>query len=335
MGFNTPEFVVTMIAIWRLGGVVVPINHKLSAVECRYILDHCDAAAIVVDDALRSVADAAGHVRPILSLGSMTDGSGAPPQVEVQIADDAPAQILYTSGTTGQPKGCVHTHRGVCNTAMLSAIAFSLTPADRTLIAMPMWHAAPLNNFCIATLFVGGTIVLLREYSPQAFVQSLQDSRVTVYFGAPVSFTLPLALPGGLDGYDFSAVRVLAYGGGPISAELARQLAEAYRTDRLFQVYGMTETGPGGTLLYPDEQHGKAGSIGRAAQPGADLRLVRIDGKDAAAGEVGEIWLRSESLMQGYFDDAAATRVAIVDGWYRTGDLAPSMPTVTFSSLIG
>ena len=329
MSYNTPEFIVAMVAIWRLGAVLVPVNHKLTAAECRYIFDHCDAGLILVSDGLPTAVEA-GHDALILSLdGTSRDGTvlvqreAAPTRGIVYSVDaQLPAQILYTSGTTGRPKGCVHTHRTVRNTAMLSAISFSMVPTDRTLIAMPIWHAAPLNNFCISTLFVGGTIVLLREYAPQAFVAALQDERISVYFGAPVSFTLPLALPGGLGGYDFSAVRMLAYGGGPIGAALSRQLAKAYCTDRFYQVYGMTETGPGGTMLYPDEQQNKAGSIGRVSQPGTEMRVVRADGGRAMAGEVGEIWLRSESLMLGYLDDPEATAAVVGDGWYKTGDLA-------------
>lgn len=330
MSHNVPEFIVAMIAVWRLGAILVPVNHKLAAAECRYIFDHCDAALILVSDGLQAVAAGAGHGAPILLLDGVSDDGTVLVQrdalageaVVQRIDPQWPAQILYTSGTTGRPKGCVHTHRTVRNTAMLSAISFSMVPQDRTLIAMPIWHAAPLNNFCLPTLFVGGTIVLLREYEPRAFVTALQDDRISVYFGAPVSFTLPLALPAGLGGYDFSAVRVLAYGGGPIGAALSRQLAEAYRTDRFYHVYGMTETGPGGTLLYPEEQRDKAGSIGRVSQPGTEMRVVGPDGREAMADEVGEIWLRSESLMLGYLDDPDATTAAIDDGWYRTGDLA-------------
>ena len=329
MAHNTPEFIVAMVAIWRVGAVLVPVNHKLSAGEVGYIAAHSEAMLLLASDELRAVAVAG--CPPSTRVLALDDAAGpfaarmgegeTPVAATVARAADDPAQILYTSGTTGKPKGCVHTHGTVRNTAITSALTCSMVPSDRTLIAMPIWHAAPLNNFLMATLFVGGTLVLMREYAPEAFVRTLQDERVTVYFGAPVSFALPLSLPGGLDGYDFSAVRALLYGGGPISAELSRHLAAAYRTDRFFQVYGMTEMGPGGTILYPEEQIAKAGSIGRAAQPGVDLRVVGADGAATRAGEVGEIWLRSPSLMQGYLGDPAATADAIEDGWYRTGDL--------------
>jgi feruloyl-CoA synthase len=328
MAYNTPEFIVAMVAIWRIGAVLVPVNHKLSASEVGYIAAHSGAVLLLASPELHAIAAAGCPAMQVVALdgpsGPFTPvvGNHESPVATVARNADDPAQILYTSGTTGKPKGCVHTHGTVRNTAMTSALTCSMVPSDRTLIAMPIWHAAPLNNFLMATLFVGGTLVLMREYAPSAFVRTLQDERVSVFFGAPVSFALPLSLPGGLDGYDFSAVRALLYGGGPISADLARGLAAAYRTDRFFQVYGMTEMGPGGTVLYPEEQVAHAGSIGRMAQPGVDMRVVSADGAEVQAGEVGEIWLRSPSMMQGYLGDPAATAEAIVDGWYRSGDLA-------------
>lgn len=332
MAFNTPELIVAMVAIWRIGAVLVPVNHKLSAGEIGYITAHSDAVLLLASDDLcaAALAGCGSGTRVVALNGAAAQGyftpvvgvADAPIIATVTTQPDDATQILYTSGTTGRPKGCIHTHATVRNTAMTSALTCSMVPSDRTLIAMPIWHAAPLNNFVMGTLYVGGTLVLMREYAPAAFVRTLQDQRITVYFGAPVSFALPLSLPGGLDGYDLSCVRALMYGGGPISADLARRLATAYRTDRFFQVYGMTEMGPGGTLLYPEEQVAHAGSIGRIAQPGVDMRVVRADGVHAGSGDVGEIWLRSSSMMRGYLDDPDATATAIVDGWYRTGDLA-------------
>lgn len=328
MALNTPEFLVALIGAWRLGAAVVPVNHKLSAVECKFILRHSGAKLFLHSQALEEVAaqvsglDRLALDGPNGAFPARVTSNAFVPVSSLEIREDQPAQILYTSGTTGKPKGCVHTHGGVVNTAVFSAVAFSMVPSDRTLIAMPIWHAAPLNNFTMSTLFVGGTLILLREYHPKAFVESLQHDQVTVYFGAPVSFAMPLSLPGGVGGYDFSSIRALLYGGGPISAELAQKLAQAYRTDRFHQVYGMTETGPSGSVLYPEEQIDKAGSIGCKAQPGIDMKVVRADGSSAAAGETGEIWFRSPSVMAGYLNDAEATAKALEDGWYRTGDLA-------------
>lgn len=330
MGLNTPGFLIALLGAWRLGAAVVPVNHKLQAPEVDYVLAHAGVKLALFDGALAPVV--ARLTTPVAMLGldsplpehasfaalleHAAPYEGAPP------GDDALAEILYTSGTTGRPKGCLLSHRSVCMAALTTALALSMTRDERTLIAMPLWHSSPLNNWMLGTLYVGGTLVLLREYHPREFLRTVQDERVTLYFGAPVSYLLPLQAGLDVEAFDLASVRAWVYGGGPIGADTARRLAQAYRSDRFYQVFGMTETGPAGTVLYPDEQIAKAGSIGRSATPGVDLRVVREDGRDARADEVGEIWLRADSLMHGYLDDPAATAAAIVDGWYRSGDLA-------------
>ncbi|MGR8025310.1 AMP-binding protein, partial [Burkholderia cenocepacia] len=142
----------------------------------------------------------------------------------------------------------------------------------------------------------------------------------TLSFGAPVAYTVALDRRAGVAACDLSGVRAWLCGGGPIGAAQADRLAQAYRSHAFFQVYGMTETGPAGTTLYPDAQIAKAGSIGRQGGPGVDLRVVRMDGVDARPGETGEIWLHADSMMLGYPDDAAATRPAAApDARVRTG----------------
>jgi len=333
MCFNTPGFVDALLGAWRLGAAVVPVNHKLQAPEVQYILRHSGARAVLFDAALAPVlAGVDSPARRLCTEGSVPDvldfdaarAAAAPlAQDDAPPAPEAIAEVLYTSGTTGQPKGCLHSHQGVALAAITAALALSVTREERTLIAMPIWHSSPLNNWFGATLYMGGTVVLLREYHPQHFLQTVQDEGVTLYFGAPVSYLAPLQRVPDFARYDLSSVRAWVYGGGPIGAETARQLAAAYRSERFYQVYGMTETGPVGTTLYPEEQVERAGSIGRVALPGVDLRVVKPDGTDAAPGETGEIWLRCASAMAGYLDDPEATRAAFAPGgWYRSGDLA-------------
>jgi feruloyl-CoA synthase len=329
MCFNTPEFVDALLGAWRLSAMVVPMNHKLQAPEVEYILWHSGAKVLVFDASLADVvSDADAWARP-LSTGGKTRFDSfddkmrqAGKLVGTEPDDDTIAEILYTSGTTGRPKGCILTHRSVTLAAITVALALSITREERILIAMPIWHSSPLNNWFAATMYVGGTVVLIREYNPLAFLETAQREKITFYFGAPVSYTAPLQLDV-FDTFDLSSVRAWLYGGGPISADLAKRLATSYRSDRFYQVYGMTETGPVGTALYPEEQELRAGSIGRNAMPGVDLRVVRADGSDALRGETGEIWMRTDSMMSGYLNDEDATNAAFENGnWYRTGDVA-------------
>lgn len=334
MCVNTPAFVDLMFGAWRLGAAFVPVNHKLQAPEVDYVLEHSRSKVILFDAALAPVLSRVIHPAQRLVTEGHADGVPDFDAMRTEMdgiagiepADNDVAQILYTSGTTGRPKGCVHSHRTVTFAAMAAALATGIGRNERTLMAMPLWHSSPLNNWFGGTLYAGGTVVLLREYHPLRFLQAIERERVTLYFGAPVSYTLPLDTIEHFATFDLSSVRAWLYGGGPIGATQAERLAHAYRSDAFFQVYGMTETGPAGTTLYPDEQIAKAGSIGRQGGPGVDLRVVSMNGdgaRDAQPGETGEIWLKADSMMLGYLADAAATRAAFApDGWYRTGDIA-------------
>ncbi|MEG2880047.1 MAG: AMP-binding protein [Comamonas sp.] len=330
--FNTPGFVFALFGAWRLGAAVVPVNHKLQAPEVDYVLAHSGARLCLVDGALAPLAQrvvapvtwlATDSAAPALADFDALLEAAAPLAGDDSPAADTLAEVLYTSGTTGQPKGCLHSHANVFHAALCAAASTALSHRDRTLIAMPIWHSSPLNNWLLGTLLMGGTAVLLREYAPQAFLDTLVDERISFTFGAPIAFLAPLAVVPDIASYDFSAMRLWAYGGGPLGADMARKLAQSYRSDRFVQVYGMTESGPLGTVLHPEEAIAKAGSIGRVGVPGVAIEVRRPDGRRCEAGEVGEIHMRSPAMMQGYLDNPQATAAAFdARGWYRSGDLA-------------
>jgi len=330
MSLNTPGFVYAFFGALKAGAAVVPVNHKLMAPEVTYLLGHSKSKLFLFDGALADVAAAVGSNVARLTLDSPVEGleqlepllGDAPALQEVPAAEADTAEILYTSGTTGKPKGCVHSHKNVIMAGITGALAMKMDGGDRLLTAMPIWHSSPLNNWFMGAMYVGATTVLLREYHPQHFLQTVQDEKTTVYFGAPISYLAPLQLVPDFDDYDLSSMRCWIYGGGPISAEHARTLMAKYRSSNFYQVYGMTEGGPTGTTLFPDEQVEKAGSIGRTALPGADLVVMKNGEEEARRGETGEIWLKAASMMEGYLDNAEATREAFHGDWYKTGDLA-------------
>ncbi|MGO2110965.1 MAG: class I adenylate-forming enzyme family protein [Pseudoclavibacter sp.] len=332
MAFNTPAFAVAAFGLWRAGAALVPINHKLTASEVAYVAGHSGLRVVVADvDLADRVREGAPDAR-VLTIAD--DGSGefdalvasADEWDGVEVSGDAIAQVLYTSGTTSNPKGCLHTHAGLANVPAYTIAAVGLQRDDRFLIAMPIWHASPLNNWFLSMMYLGGTVVLLKEYHPVHFLQAVQQHRATAFFGAPIAYLAPLkVLPTigkELGEFDLSSMRLWAYGGAPLGAETVRMLQQAYGTDAFYQVYGMSEMGPVGSALYPAEQIAKAGSIGAGGMPGVDIRVVNADGADATADRVGELWMRSSTRMAGYLNDEAATDAAFVGDWYRTGDLA-------------
>lgn len=330
MSLNTEAFVVGFFAAIAAGAVVVPLNHKLMAAEVDYILEHSEAKIFLFDGALAAVSQGLVSKVRKASLGSdvhgvarfETEAAAVDSFRPVPVSGEDLAELLYTSGTTGRPKGCLHTHENVLLAGIAGALAMKMDADDRLLMAMPIWHSSPLNNWFIGAQYVGATTVLLREYHPLKFLQAVQEERCTVYFGAPISYILPIQMVPEFDRFDLSSMRCWIYGGGPIAADVVRMLRHKYRSENFHQVYGMTEAGPTGTCLGARDQVAKAGSIGRSALPGADLRLITERGSDAGPGETGEIWLRANCMMKGYYRDPAATEQAFADGWYRTGDVA-------------
>ena len=329
MSHNTPAYVYAFFGALKAGAAVVPVNHKLMAPEVNYLLDHSKSKLFLFDGALAGVAAELKNDALQISMDSAVDGleqlepliAGAPDYRPVEISESDTAEILYTSGTTGKPKGCVHTHRNVIMAGITGALTMKMDRNDRLLMAMPIWHSSPLNNWFMGAAYMGATTILLREYHPVHFLEAVQNEKTTIYFGAPISYLAPLQLVPDFDQYDLSSMRCWIYGGGPISAEHARVLSAKYQSENFYQVYGMTETGPTGTTLFPEEQVAKAGSIGRTALPGADLVVMKTETEEAGPGETGEIWLKAASMMEGYLDNPEATREAFYNGWYRTGDL--------------
>lgn len=330
MSQNTPSFVIAFYGALMAGGVVVPVNHKLMPPEVDYILKHSESKIFLFDGSLVSVADKLASPIKKMAMDSPAGTYGRFEELletvslltPVEIADDDLAEILYTSGTTGKPKGCMHTHRGVVMSGITGAMAIKMDEDDRLLMAMPIWHSSPLNNWFTGIQYVGGTTVLIREYHPLHFLQAVASEKCTIYFGAPISYIMPTQMLPNFDTFDLSSMRAWIYGGGPIGAETARMIMAKYKSDRFYQVYGMTESGPTGTTLMPKDQVRKAGSIGRFGLPGCDIVVMKNAAEVAKPGEVGEIWLKADSMMKGYFRDPAATKDVFEKGWYKTGDVA-------------
>src|SRR5208283_3618609 len=240
MSQNTVSFVVALYGSLMAGGVVVPINHKLMSPEVDYILSHSETNIFLFDGSLVGVANKLTTGIRKIAMDSSAEGherlddliTTAPAFSPVEIGDDDLAEILYTSGTTGKPKGCMHTHRGVIMSGMTGVIATKMDEDDRLLMAMPIWHSSPLNNWFAGIQFVGGTTVLLREYHPLYFLQAIQQEKCTIYFGAPISYIMPTQMIPNFDTFDLSSMKTWIYGGGPIGAEMVRMIMSKYKSDR-------------------------------------------------------------------------------------------------------
>lgn len=332
MTYNEPDFILAAFGAWMLGATFVPVNHKMQVPEVRYTVAHAGATVGVVSPELAAIArEAAPEVAWIESGTTTPDGfttrvSAADQWEETHEDDSATAQILYTSGTTSSPKGCVHRHASLAQLAALISLSLGYERDERALIAMPIWHSAPLNIVMLPTLLLGGTVVLQREYHPVDTPALIAAERTTSFFGPTIAYLAPLkVLPSmgkSLADVDLTSMRRWIFGGSPVDEHQTRAIIGNYQPGSHYQVFGMTETGPSGCLLPPAKALEKAGSIGNAGMIGVRMRVVRADGTDAGPGETGEIWFLTDTVMQGYKDDPEATAAAFDGPWYKTGDIA-------------
>ncbi|MGE7695818.1 class I adenylate-forming enzyme family protein [Lysinibacillus sp. NPDC094177] len=327
---NVVEFVVSYFAIQRIGAIVVPVNAKFTLQEVEYVAQHADAKAILVHEAIFAAVENITVVPLKIKTGQEKVGwlnyetliqHASIQTIDCQLNEDDVSTILYTSGTTGKPKGVLFSYRNILTVAQMIAVEMEVKPESRILLMMPLTHSAPLHLFLMAGVLVGSTNVLTPTFTPDLFIDSIEQERTTHFFGAPVAYLLTAQMPR-LQTADLSSMKWWVYGGAPLSQNEVQFLQKAFQTDNLTCVYGLTEAGPNGSLLFGREHATKAGSIGRRAPLGAELRIINDEGEDVSVGEVGEIVLLGEGNMLGYYKDDVATKAAFIDGWLKTGDLA-------------
>jgi fatty-acyl-CoA synthase len=315
----------------RLGAIAVPLNTRLAPPELAELLDDCRPALLLVEDAFGTLADAAcGAARrarparlavPIAWEAALA--AAAPAALAPVSAEDAMI-LMYTSGTTGVPKGALLPHRKTLYNSLNAGIFFGLGPADRVLVVVPLFHSFGLSILALPTLFAGGEVVLLPRFDPVEVWQKVASHRITLLGGVPTQFAALLeafdrARP------DVSSLRFLFTAGAAIPVELIH--AFAARGLALKQGFGQTETSILCCLDAADAVR-KAGSVGRPVRH-AELRIVRREGlarppaewEDCAVGERGEIVVRGPITMTGYWERPDATAETLRDGWLLTGDL--------------
>lgn len=333
LGPNHPSFLTSLFATGLLGAVFVPLNARLAEPEVAYQLGDSGSSVLIHASARPSERPAAyAGVRHRISVAqdgrAGCDGDIAYPDLMAQAGDDpvdvdvpldSPCMIMYTSGTTGTPKGAVLTHANVLWNAINVLIDADLSADEVTLAAAPLFHAAGLNMTCLPTLLKGGRVVLTRSFDPGTVLDLIESERVTHMFGVPTMFDALAAHPR-WQSADLSSLRLLNCGGAPVP----RRTLSTY-LDRglpIGQGYGATEAGPGVSLLNARADPAKAGSAG-VAHFFTDVRVVRPDGGAAAPGENGEVLVSGPNVMAGYWKHPEATAAALTPRReLRTGDVA-------------
>lgn len=323
MSRNTEHFFYAFFACMKIGAIPMPVNIRLTPKELSAIFQSANASGILYEDELAETAAALKeNVNFYFSIQDAVEASAhfSEGNLDVPIDSRDVCEILFTSGTTGTPKGVVFSHERILAIASAVSVNFSLSHNDSMLTLMPLSHSAPLNTFFMSGLYCGASHVI-GDFTPKGFLNWIQQEKTTFSFAAPVAYLLAAKDPD-LASYDLSTMRVFAYGGGPLALASYHHVKKAFRNENFYQVYGLTEAGPNGILLYPEEHLEKAGSIGKNPTVNMEIRVVRPDGTDTAPNEYGEILLTGDSLMLGYDNNPAETNAVLKGGWLYTGDIA-------------
>jgi acyl-CoA synthetase (AMP-forming)/AMP-acid ligase II len=339
LAYNCVEWMELYVALARAGLVAVPVNFRLVGSEIQYIAQHCEASAFVVQHEL---VERVESIRDELDLPSkrlvhfggekgpngwsayetlMQRGSSSSPEIAVE-PNDVWA-LMYTSGTTGNPKGAIRTHAATAIMSLVTAVDMGFTSRDAALLVMPMCHANSLY-FSFAFTYIGGACIIddHKSFDPEEMLRTLSEQQVSFTSLVPTHYIMLLGLPDASKSkYDVSRVRKLMISSAPARRDTKLGIMEQFANSGLFEMYGSTEAG-WVTLLRPDEQLTKLGSVGREWTGSGPIKLLDPDGDPVSTGEIGELFSRTPYVFDGYWKNPDKTAEAFRGPWCSVGDLA-------------
>jgi long-chain acyl-CoA synthetase len=310
---NSAAYIELLFALAKMGAVAAPVNWRLVPREVQQIVGDAGARLLVVGEELRSSAD--GVAARVLGFDELPRVAGPDPH------GDGPSDVVWqlcTSGTTGVPKGAMLTSANLFScVAGISIEAPEMHEGSRCLVAMPLYHIGGCG-WAVACMWAGGTLVVVREIVPAELLKTIVDERVEIAFLVPAVLLFLTQVPG-VETVDFGAMRRIFYGASPITPELLTRCIELFGC-QFTQIYGLTETtGAVTSLRHEDHIGDRLLSCGRP-NLGVDVRILAPDGTELGAGDVGELVVRTEQNMAGYYGRIQETAEVLDDGWFHTGD---------------
>jgi len=323
---NIPAFVFAYLGIQKLGAIAVSVSAMLKSDEVKFILNDCTASVVITtaqlceqvpqDDLayLQHVLIAEGETDAGQSLDELMAGA-SPEAIAAKLERNDPAAILYTSGTTGFPKGAILSHGNVVSNMHSVKHSCSMGPEDRLLLYLPLFHCFGQNFILNAGLNACATIVLQRRFDPEKVLGAIARERVTMFFGVPTVFIKLLELcPAN---YDFSSIRYHFTAAAPMSPEVVRRWRDE-QGQIIYEGYGLTETSPFTSYNHPLKY--KPGSIGMPIE-NVEMQVVDSNGEELPPGEIGELVIRGPNVMLGYWNRPDVNQQVLKGGWFHTGDL--------------
>ena len=332
--YNCPELVEVFMGTAKAGGVFTPINFRLAAEEVIYLVNHSDARYFAFGEEFFSLVE---NILPQLSKVEKLIAVGKPPfpravkyeallqesgddEPGIAVSEEDECQMLYTSGTTGKPKGAVLTNGNVLWNLVNTLLAREDKEGEIALVTGPLYHAAALNNHFLIRLALAGASVLMKHFDPRRFMEIIEREKVNVISGAPAMFHLLLNLPD-VEKYDTRSITRCTLGSSTLPDETKKKLMRLFpNAGGIYDVYGATEVSPTLSVLKASDSFRKTACVGPAV-PFLEVKIVDHQDREVLWGQTGEIICRGPNVMKGYYKDPEGTAEALKGGWLHTGDI--------------
>jgi len=330
--FNSNQFVEIFFATVKIGGVFTPINFRFTAQEVFYILDHSDARFFIYGEEfsnlIETIRSRLKKVDIYISVGESISssvlnyekllGDSFPNEPNIPIYERDECQVMYTSGTTGRPKGALLTHGNILWNLVNTILGREEKEGEVSLVIGPLYHTAALNNHFITRVALAGTSIFIKDFDPKKVMEIIKKEKVNVISGAPAMYHLLLSLP--YEEYDTKSITKCTTGASILPNETKERLMKLFpNIHGVYDVYGCTEATPSIAILNARDSLRKRECVGPPV-PFLEVRIVDDQDRDVPTGEVGELICRGPNVMKGYYKDRKATREALKGGWLHTGD---------------
>ncbi|MBB6448743.1 acyl-CoA synthetase (AMP-forming)/AMP-acid ligase II [Geomicrobium halophilum] len=328
---NHPAFIQVFLACAKLGIIAIPLNVKSSKEELLFMVQQADAQLVCAESGFEELLRLwKGEKRQLLTVENSNEFNNlqnvlqSPSRnshlITPELKEEDPLYIMYTSGTTGQPKGAIGSHGNVIHSAMSYKNVLQVSDPARTLLAVPMYHVTGLIGQFIYMLLIGGTTVLMKRYQTLPFLKLIENEKINFLFNVPTIYIMMMNHPE-FRNLSMDSLEVAAYGGAPMAEETIEKLMKELPSINLHNAYGATETSSPATIMPKNSELSKMASVGKAV-PVGELKIVGEQGGELEPGEVGELYVKGPMVVKGYWKNEEGNHSSFEDGYWKSGDMA-------------